>query len=140
MATLYRRGRKVHHVRVHGFDHERLDVYRRALDFVVAANTIRACLPNGRGALADQLNRASVSIPLNIAEGAGEFAGREKARFYRIARRSATECAAILDVAARLDLVGQAQIDAAKEQLRAIVAILIVLGKRKEMGGLFPCP
>ena len=72
-------------------DHERVDVYRRALDFVVAANAIRECWPNGRGALANQLDRAAASIPLNIAEGAGEFAGREKARFYRIARRSATE-------------------------------------------------
>jgi four helix bundle protein len=114
------------------FDHERLDVYKRALDFVVAADAIRKELPAGRGALADQLDRAAVSIALNIAEGAGEFAPREKARFYRIARRSATECAAILDVAARLDLVDHEQIASAKEQLRAMVAMLIVLGKRKE--------
>lgn len=117
------------------FDHERLEVYVRALDFVIAANAIREALPVGRGALSDQLDRASVSIPLNIAEGAGEFAGREKARFYRIARRSATECAAILDVAKRLGLVGDGEVDAAKEQLRAIVAMLVVLGKRKENSG-----
>jgi four helix bundle protein len=117
---------------VREFDHERLQVYHRALDFVVAANTIRRCLPSGRSTIADQLDRAAVSIPLNIAEGAGEFAGREKARFYRIARRSATECAAILDVTERLDLVSPAQIESAKEQLDVIVAMLIVLGKRKE--------
>jgi four helix bundle protein len=115
-----------------GFDHERLEVYGRALDFAIAANAIREGLPAGRGALADQLDRASVSIPLNIAEGAGEFAGREKARFYRIARRSATECAAILDVAKRLGLAGDREVDAAKGQLRVIVAMLVVLGKNRE--------
>ena len=114
------------------FDHERLEVYKRTLDFVVAADAIRKELPAGHRALADQLDRAAVSIALNIAEGAGEFAPREKARFYRIARRSATECAAILDVAARLDLVDQAQIASAKEQLRVIVAMLVVMGRRKE--------
>lgn len=114
------------------FDHEHLEVYQRGLDFVMAANAIRESLPAGRHALADQLDRAAVSIPLNIAEGAGEFASREKARFYRMARRSATECAAILDVAARLELTPQAQIESAKEQLRVIVAMLTVLARRKE--------
>ena len=80
-----------------GFDHERLDVYAVAIDFVVLANEVVERLPRGRGYLADQLQRAATSIPRNIAEGAGEYSGAEKARFYRIARRSGTECAAILD-------------------------------------------
>src|SRR5258708_3314654 len=79
------------------FDHERRDVYRKAIDVVVAANGIAEGLPRGRGDLADQLHRASTSVSFNIAEGAGEFAKHEKARFYRMARRSATESAAILD-------------------------------------------
>ena len=60
-----------------GFDHERLDVYRTALDFVVFANDVVEQLPRGRGHLADQLQRAATSIPLNIAEGAGEFSPAE---------------------------------------------------------------
>jgi four helix bundle protein len=75
---------------VRPFDHERMEVYRLALGFVRAASAIRSSLAAGRGALADQLDRASISIPLNIAEGAGELARREKARFYRMARRSVT--------------------------------------------------
>lgn len=117
---------------VRHFDHEGMEVYRRALAFVRVANEIRARLPPGRAALADQLDRAAVSIPLNIAEGAGEFARREKARFYRIARRSATECAAILDVVRELQLGEAAAIGAAKNDLRAIVAMLIGLGKWAE--------
>jgi four helix bundle protein len=46
----------------------------------------------------DQLERASSSIVLNIGEGAGRFSGPDQARFFVIARGSATECAAVLDV------------------------------------------
>jgi four helix bundle protein len=48
--------------------------------------------------LRNQLERASVSIVLNIAEGAGRRSPQDKARSYSIARGSATECAAILDL------------------------------------------
>jgi four helix bundle protein len=79
------------------FEHERLDVYQAAIQFLVLADTVAVELPRGRGYLADQLRRAASSIAFNIAEGAGEFAPADKARFYRMARRSATESAAILD-------------------------------------------
>lgn len=78
------------------FDHERLHVYQVAIEFVALAHQINASI-RGFRALKDQLHRASTSIANNIAEGAGEFAPAEKRRFYRIARRSAAESAAILD-------------------------------------------
>ena len=53
------------------FDHEKLDVYQAAIKFVVLINTLSENLPRGRAYLADQLQRAGASIPLNIAEGAG---------------------------------------------------------------------
>lgn len=109
-----------------------MDVYRAALDFVKRATAIRGQFPTGRSSLADQLDRASVSIALNIAEGAGEFARKEKARFYRIARRSATECAAILDIIRELEMVDPSAVAAAKELLRDIVSMLIGLGKWAE--------
>src|SRR5262245_19538955 len=86
------------------FEHERLAVYRAAIELVAVADVIAAEVPRGRSYLADQLRRAATSIPLNTAEGAGEFASADKARFYRIARRSATESAAILDVCRLLRL------------------------------------
>ena len=73
------------------FDHERWDVYQAALVFVILVSDIVEHLPRGKAYLADQLQRAGTSIPLNIAEGAGENAISEKARFYRMAKRSATE-------------------------------------------------
>src|SRR5262245_13177857 len=62
------------------FDHEKLDVYRVALDFVILANELCNTL-KGRASLCDQLHRASTSITNNIAEGAGEFSRAEKRRF-----------------------------------------------------------
>jgi four helix bundle protein len=77
-------------------DCQRLDCYRVAVEFQGVAARL---LSNRRlGALRDQLDRASVSIVLNIAEGAGRRAVRDKAHFYTIARGSATECAAIFDL------------------------------------------
>lgn len=73
-----------------------------------------------------------MSIALNIAEGSGEFARKEKARFYRIARRSATECAAILDIARELGMVDSQTVGEAKDQLRGIVSMLIGLSKWAE--------
>ena len=55
------------------FQHERLDVYRIAIELVALADDVINDLPRGRGYLADQLQRASTSVVLNIAEGAGEF-------------------------------------------------------------------
>jgi hypothetical protein len=56
-------------------DRERLDVYRLALDFLVFANQVIDTLPRGRSHLCDQLMRASTSIVLNLAEGAGKMGG-----------------------------------------------------------------
>jgi four helix bundle protein len=87
-------------------DCERLDCYRVAIEF----QTIAARLVSNRrvGALRDQLDRASVSIVLNIAEGAGRRLAREKANFFTIARGSATECAAVLDLLLARGIVSSA--------------------------------
>jgi four helix bundle protein len=89
------------------FDHEKLDVYQRSIEFVVIIESIIQQFPKGRAYLADQLQRAGSSVTLNIAEGAGEFSTNEKIRFYRMARRSATECAGILDICMRLNLIDE---------------------------------
>src|SRR5271157_4385042 len=87
------------------FDHEKLDVYQAAIELVILIDNVVEHLPRGRAYLADQLQRAGTSVPLNIAEGAGEYSSAEKAKFYRIAKRSATECAAIFEVCHRLSLI-----------------------------------
>ncbi|HEY1547286.1 MAG TPA: four helix bundle protein [Kofleriaceae bacterium] len=110
------------------FEHERLDVYRVTIEFLVASDAVAQQLPRGRAYLADQLRRAGSSISFNIAEGAGEFAPNDKARFYRMARRSATECAAILDAC---HLLAPSDDDtarvSARELLLRIVAMLTAM-------------
>jgi four helix bundle protein len=112
------------------FTHERLDVYRAAIEFLVLADSIASSLPKGRAYLADQLRRASLSIPLNIAEGAGEFAPADKARFYRMARRSGTECAAILHACSALHLAPDNVTNTARGVLDRIVAMLTAMVRK----------
>ena len=114
------------------FDHERLDVYKVSIGLVALADEIVEQLPRGRAYLAEQLQRASTSIPLNIAEGAGEYSSREKARFYRMAKRSATECAAIFDVCKRLNLIEGARYDSSRDLLLRIVSMLVKMARSKE--------
>src|SRR5262245_60932395 len=77
------------------FDHERLDCYRVAMEFQEIAAEI--CARRGLGAARDQLDRASLSIALNIAEGVGRRSATDKSHFFAIARGSAAECAAVLE-------------------------------------------
>ena len=107
------------------FDHEGLEVYQAAIRFVVMANDVVEQLPRGRGYLADQLQRAATSVVLNIAEGAGEFAPKEKARFYRMARSSATESAAVLDVCRNLKLLADERHAAGRDLLLQVVSMLV---------------
>jgi len=107
------------------FDHEKLDVYQVALEFVGTAGEIIDQFPTGRHSLADQLDRASASVVLNIAEGAGEYSRAEKARFYRIAKRSATECAAARDVSRVRKLADPKRLEAGREILLRVVSMLI---------------
>ena len=111
------------------FDHEKLDVYKVAINLVILIDEIVENLLRGRAYLADQLQRAGASVPLNIAEGAGEYAGNEKIRFYRMAKRSASECAGILDVCLAIKLIEEELYKKGKELLIRIVAMLIKLAQ-----------
>ncbi len=108
------------------FDHEKLNVYQQSIEFVAWADELLESVPKGN-AVHNQLDRASTSIPLNIAEGNGKHTPADRCRFFDTARGSALECAACLDV-----LVAKRKIDAAvaqngKEELVEIVSMLVGL-------------
>ena len=105
--------------------HEDLDVYRAAMDFLALAARLLEELPRGHGALAEQLRRAATSIPLNIAEGYGKRTRDDRARFYDIARGSAHECGAILDVSRVLGIADEPTYARGKSLLHRIVAMLV---------------
>ena len=87
--------------------YKKLDAYKCAIEFLSIASQILDDLPKGNAALADQLRRASLSIPLNIAEGTGKYSPADKRRFYMIARGSTMECGAILDACVVLRIVDE---------------------------------
>jgi four helix bundle protein len=87
-------------------------------------------LPRGNAALADQLRRASVSIPLNVAEAAGKVSGADRARYYAMARGSAMECGAITDVCRSLGVIDEMLADRGKALLIRIVAMLTKMCRR----------
>lgn len=106
------------------FEHEQLDVYKAAKQFALTMDGVAEKIRNRRMHFSDQLFRASSSILFNIAEGAGEQSGAEKSRFYRIARRSATECASILELCHELRLIETALYMQHRDLLLPIVAML----------------
>ncbi len=106
------------------FEFQRMDVYKASIEFIVVSHALIERLPRGRGYLIDQLQRAATSIAANIGEGAGERAKAEKARFYRMARRSAFECAALLDVMAAEHLADETELRNGRELLERIGMML----------------
>lgn len=80
------------------FSYRKFPVYIKALHAYGRFRQIIETMPKGEAHLGDQLARASSSIVLNIAEGAGKFAPADKRRYYRSASGSAYECSAIIDL------------------------------------------
>lgn len=108
-------------------DAERLDVYRVAREFYALACTFPLA---GEGELRDQLRRGGLSIVLNIAEGVGRQSKADKRRFFAMARGSATECAAIVDVAGLRGLVSSPDCRHARGLLIRLVQMLTRLRRR----------
>lgn len=111
------------------FDHEKLNVYQKPIAFCGWVGEFLETV-SGKTAAKDQLDRASTSIPLNIAEGNGKFSQRDRSRFLEMARGSALECAACLDVLVARRLTSVEKVTSAKEQLVHIVQMLVGLLRR----------
>ncbi|KAA1260535.1 hypothetical protein LF1_30750 [Rubripirellula obstinata] len=109
--------------------HESLTVYQRSIEFVAWSAAL--CESNDRivGEIQSQFKRAFISIPLNIAEGSGKQSGNDQGRFYDIARGSALECGACLDVMVAMNLLSSQEIQPGKSFLIQIVAMLTSLAK-----------
>jgi len=101
-------------------------VYRCAVEFLGCSAALCELVPKGYGSLIDQLRRAALSVPLNIAEGSGRVGG-DAGRLYAIARGSALECAAILDAMETVGVPNPEKLAKPRELLDRIVAMLTVL-------------
>jgi len=106
------------------FNHEKLEVYQLSIKLLSLIFQIIKAMPPGYAFLREQLKRASLSVPLNIAEGNAKFSKRERAKFFNISRASANECAAIFDAAKTIDIVTDENCQKAKSLLFRIVCML----------------
>lgn len=104
--------------------HEKMNVYQHSIEFFTLVTSILKKFPRGNAAVADQLKRAAMSIPLNIAEAAGRTSPADNARHFSIARGSALECGAVFDVCQRLEIIGSKDFERGKELLHGIVGML----------------
>jgi four helix bundle protein len=115
---------------------ERLDCYRFALELAALAATL---VPRGHASLKDQLERATTSGVLNLAEGWGRFQPREKSHFYTIARGSIMESAAVIDLLRARRLAGEDECVRARNMARRVAQMLGGLirsvGSRTATGG-----
>ena len=105
-------------------DHENLDVYKLSIEFLAWALRVVNTLPRGESGLSKQFKEAAISVPLNIAEGAGRTSPIDRARCHAIARGSALECGALVDVCAVAGHISEREGEEGKNLLVRVVAML----------------
>lgn len=84
---------------------EKLTVYQKSIQLAERLSALTDNYSRGNWYLIDQLQRAALSISLNIAEGNGRYHRKERCNFFWIARGSAFECVPILELCFRKGLI-----------------------------------
>jgi len=108
-----------------GFDFEKLDVYKRAVQFILNVYKATEKFPHDeRYGLTGQLRRAAVSIATNIAEGSGRHHKRDHQQFLRMARSSCYECVPLLEIARELAYLSEPARDALYKDCNALAMML----------------
>ncbi len=110
------------------FDFEKLTIYKKAKLFNSQIRSFINSTPLDR-TTKDQLRRASFSIVLNIAEGSGRFSKPDRRNFFVIARSSAFECVAILDVLKDEEVINQIEFETFYTNIEEISKILFAMIK-----------
>lgn len=124
--------------------HKRLDVWKVAMDLVSEVYRVTESLPAREGySLTQQIRRAAVSIPSNIAEGAARQTKKEFVNYLHIARGSLSELDTQLDLAKRLgylqgDMWGI--LDAQMDRVDKMISGLIRHQKSNRLSPLPPHP
>lgn len=106
------------------FMFENLEVYKKVIDFASTISELTENFPKGNYYLADQINRAALSIATNISEGNGRYHKADRINFFRIARGSAFECVPILELCKRKRLITDETCKVLKKKLDEICKML----------------
>ena len=107
------------------FEHEKLQVYQLSRELNREICRLTKIAAKGYYDHIDQLVRGGSSITRNLAEGGGEWSPKEKAKFYRYAKRSGAEVAAALDVLVDYEMLRREDVTVAKELVARIIPMLV---------------
>jgi four helix bundle protein len=108
--------------------YKKLIVWQKSMDLVVLVFSIANKVPNSlQSGLADQMRRAAISIPSNIAEGKYRFSKNEGRHFFRIAYGSCAELETQLTLTKRLGVKPEIQIIEALDLCDQILRMLNVM-------------
>ena len=98
------------------FFYKKLDAYQIAKEFTLYVYSLVKKFPSyEQYAICDQLRRAAVSVPSNIAEGMGRMAVKERIHFLEISYGSVVEVLCQLDLAKSLGYISEQELDNAEE-------------------------
>ncbi|MBX2989117.1 MAG: four helix bundle protein [Bdellovibrionaceae bacterium] len=115
------------------FPFENLQVYQLSLDWAEQVEQLcRRSQDELTHSFKDQFQRASLSIPLNIAEGNGRWHSAEKRQFFWIARGSVFECVPLLELLKRKKQITHEELEKAPDQLDHLGRMLTNLVKAHE--------
>lgn len=118
------------------FDFEKLEVYKKAVDF---ANWIYEETKNfpksEQFGIVSQLRRAALSISLNIAEGVGRYSQKERRQFYRMSRASTHECIPLVKLSKRQNYINKEVYDLARANCIELAKMISGLIKALEKLG-----
>lgn len=110
------------------FYYKKLEVYQYSKELVTAVYQLLSLFPQEeKFALCDQLRRAVISIPSNIAEGFGRVSTKEKVHFIEIAYGSLMEVSCQLDIAKDLKYLRESDFTTLMQQMEAIARMLSAL-------------
>lgn len=106
-------------------NHQDLDLWSEVLDLAEAIYRLSADFPaDERFGLVTQMRRAAVSVPANIAEGAGRNGTKEFIAFLGIASGSLAEIDAHLILSERLEMASDDQVNSIRERVAAVRRML----------------
>jgi four helix bundle protein len=111
---------------------EKFVAYQKAVEFLAISYTLIEDIPRGHAELCDQLKRSSLSVVLNIAEASGKISPKDKRKHFAIARGSALESFAALDVCRVMELMEMSSFQPSKALLEEVIAMLSSLCREKK--------
>lgn len=117
-----------------GFKFEKLEVWKRSINYADEMFQVADALPQKyQFSLGEQLRRAALSIPTNIAEGSGRDSGKARTYFYRIAKGSVYETISLLVMFGKRSVLSREAYQTHYKEANEIAAILTKLANSEPL-------